>query len=105
MRWPRPRTWRKALLSVPEAARAGRLPALPGRGSSEAEQAAHNRCVAGSNPAPATSRIPRSKKSARSTGLKQRSGRSQEKEQMAKQKFERTKPHVNIGTIGHIDHG
>ena len=24
---------------------------------------------------------------------------------MAKQKFERTKPHVNIGTIGHIDHG
>jgi elongation factor Tu len=26
-------------------------------------------------------------------------------EKMAKQKFERTKPHVNIGTIGHIDHG
>ena len=24
---------------------------------------------------------------------------------MAKKKFERTKPHVNIGTIGHIDHG
>src|SRR6201987_3591930 len=24
---------------------------------------------------------------------------------MAKQKFERTKPHVNVGTIGHIDHG
>ena len=24
---------------------------------------------------------------------------------MAKQKFERTKPHVNIGTIGHVDHG
>jgi elongation factor Tu len=24
---------------------------------------------------------------------------------MAKAKFERTKPHVNIGTIGHIDHG
>ena len=24
---------------------------------------------------------------------------------MAKQKYERTKPHVNIGTIGHIDHG
>ena len=24
---------------------------------------------------------------------------------MAKQKFDRTKPHVNIGTIGHIDHG
>src|SRR5438067_13761329 len=24
---------------------------------------------------------------------------------MGKQKFERTKPHVNIGTIGHVDHG
>jgi elongation factor Tu len=24
---------------------------------------------------------------------------------VAKAKFERTKPHVNIGTIGHIDHG
>jgi elongation factor Tu len=24
---------------------------------------------------------------------------------MAKAKFERSKPHVNIGTIGHIDHG
>ncbi len=24
---------------------------------------------------------------------------------MAKQKFERTKPHVIIGTIGHVDHG
>jgi elongation factor Tu len=24
---------------------------------------------------------------------------------MAKQKFDRTKPHVNVGTIGHIDHG
>ena len=24
---------------------------------------------------------------------------------MSKKKFERTKPHVNIGTIGHIDHG
>ena len=24
---------------------------------------------------------------------------------MAKQKFERTKTHINIGTIGHVDHG
>ena len=24
---------------------------------------------------------------------------------MAKQKFERTKPHMNVGTMGHIDHG
>jgi len=28
-----------------------------------------------------------------------------EKDKMAKQKFERTKPHVNVGTIGHVDHG
>ncbi|MGA7413571.1 MAG: GTP-binding protein, partial [Bryobacteraceae bacterium] len=24
---------------------------------------------------------------------------------MAKEKFDRSKPHINIGTIGHIDHG
>ena len=24
---------------------------------------------------------------------------------MAKEKFDRTKPHCNVGTIGHIDHG
>ena len=24
---------------------------------------------------------------------------------MAREKFERVKPHVNIGTIGHVDHG
>ena len=24
---------------------------------------------------------------------------------MAKEKFARTKPHVNVGTIGHVDHG
>ncbi|MBI5188803.1 MAG: elongation factor Tu, partial [Nitrospirae bacterium] len=24
---------------------------------------------------------------------------------MAKAKFERVKPHVNVGTIGHVDHG
>ncbi|MBL4903429.1 MAG: 50S ribosome-binding GTPase, partial [Desulfocapsa sp.] len=24
---------------------------------------------------------------------------------MSKEKFERTKPHVNVGTVGHIDHG
>ena len=24
---------------------------------------------------------------------------------MAKEKFERTKPHVNVGTMGHVDHG
>jgi len=30
---------------------------------------------------------------------------TQETREMAKQKFERTKPHVNVGTIGHVDHG
>ncbi|HIE09837.1 MAG TPA: elongation factor Tu, partial [Armatimonadetes bacterium] len=24
---------------------------------------------------------------------------------MAREKFERVKPHVNVGTIGHVDHG
>ncbi|MDO6565204.1 elongation factor Tu, partial [Amphritea sp. 1_MG-2023] len=24
---------------------------------------------------------------------------------MAKEQFERNKPHVNVGTIGHVDHG
>ncbi|HEY4662132.1 MAG TPA: GTP-binding protein, partial [Candidatus Humimicrobiaceae bacterium] len=24
---------------------------------------------------------------------------------MAKEKFQRTKPHINVGTIGHVDHG
>src|SRR5271157_3793254 len=28
-----------------------------------------------------------------------------EQRAMAKAKFERTKPHVNVGTIGHVDHG
>jgi hypothetical protein len=27
------------------------------------------------------------------------------KKKMARDKFERTKPHINIGTIGHVDHG
>ena len=30
---------------------------------------------------------------------------TQEEEKMAKAHYERTKPHVNIGTIGHVDHG
>jgi len=28
-----------------------------------------------------------------------------QEDQMAKEKFERTKPHMNVGTIGHVDHG
>src|SRR5688572_23213006 len=30
---------------------------------------------------------------------------TQEGARVAKQKFERTKPHINVGTIGHVDHG
>ncbi|ERJ84664.1 translation elongation factor Tu [Peptostreptococcaceae bacterium oral taxon 113 str. W5053] len=37
--------------------------------------------------------------------LKEGKKRFQGGKKMAKQKFERTKPHVNIGTIGHVDHG
>src|SRR5213075_1582086 len=37
-------------------------------------------------------------------GTPDRAG-AREQTTMAKKKFERTKPHVNIGTIGHIDHG
>ncbi len=29
----------------------------------------------------------------------------EEREDMSKEKFERTKPHCNVGTIGHVDHG
>jgi len=32
-------------------------------------------------------------------------GTASKRKRMAKKKFERTKPHVNVGTIGHIDHG
>jgi elongation factor Tu len=35
----------------------------------------------------------------------QPSSRQQSLRPMAKAKFERTKPHVNVGTIGHVDHG
>ncbi len=35
----------------------------------------------------------------------QTKNKTKEKKLMAREKFERTKPHVNIGTIGHVDHG
>ena len=49
--------------------------------------------VTGSNPVVGSSKTKILKKVQRSS------------ETMAKEKFERTKPHVNIGTIGHVDHG
>src|SRR5512132_2768774 len=36
---------------------------------------------------------------------RKRSSRSNEDRIMAKEKFSRAKPHVNVGTIGHVDHG
>src|SRR3989449_272236 len=41
----------------------------------------------------------------RTGSLKNTDQRPKEHPHMAKQKFERTKPHVNVGTIGHVDHG
>src|SRR3954470_20902843 len=41
----------------------------------------------------------------RNSSRSPRSSRKPGAAKMAKKKFERTKPHVNIGTIGHIDHG
>jgi translation elongation factor EF-G len=38
-------------------------------------------------------------------GFRKRSSQEEDREVMAKEKFNRTKPHVNVGTIGHIDHG
>src|SRR5204862_4113945 len=35
----------------------------------------------------------------------QRRDRNPEELRMSKEKFQRTKPHVNVGTIGHVDHG
>jgi len=32
-------------------------------------------------------------------------GNNDERRAMSKSKFERNKPHVNVGTIGHVDHG
>ena len=37
--------------------------------------------------------------------IKQEIGPTRRRQIMAKSKFERTKPHVNVGTIGHVDHG
>src|SRR5690606_14831612 len=60
----------------------------------------HNRGVAGSSPATATHRDP----SIRARGATLRTSEETIRP-MAKAKIERTKPHLNIGTIGHIDHG
>jgi elongation factor Tu len=37
--------------------------------------------------------------------LKSKRNSREEEKKMAKEKFERNKPHVNVGTIGHVDHG
>src|SRR5665809_172340 len=47
------------------------------------------------------------RRSCRATSQRKDPGQTSTRRQspMGKQKFERTKPHVNVGTIGHIDHG
>ncbi len=47
------------------------------------------------------------RRSCRATSQRKDQGQTSTRRQspMGKQKFERTKPHVNVGTIGHIDHG
>src|SRR5437763_9583269 len=50
-------------------------------------------------------RHPSPPRSPSKTVLLKTAGPKQRKEGMGKQKFERTKPHLNVGTIGHIDHG
>src|SRR5205807_8210860 len=56
------------------------------------------------------SRSPSRKRSSRRRGANKGDSSSREsahegRKAMGKKKFERNKPHVNIGTIGHIDHG
>jgi len=45
------------------------------------------------------------KKKKSSTGWPRRQLNQGTSKEMAKEKFERNKPHVNVGTIGHVDHG
>ncbi len=63
---------------------------------------------AGSNPAPSTSLDCMHGRAGRCTSVLCRTS-TKKKERgtvhMAKEKFERIKPHVNVGTIGHVDHG
>src|SRR5215212_7269419 len=46
-----------------------------------------------------------SRSRARSSPRRRARSKGEDGGHMAKQKFERTKPHLNVGTIGHIDHG
>src|SRR5829696_8215792 len=50
-------------------------------------------------------RMRRSRSRARSSPSRRARSKGEDGGHMAKQKFERTKPHLNVGTIGHIDHG
>ena len=78
--------------SIPVPGSRGRLSlSRQGGGNSTVESRSSKAMVAGSNP------VPRSKNS----GVRFQP----QAMAMAKEKFERTKPHLNIGTIGHIDHG
>ncbi len=56
-------------------------------------------------PAPAGTRSAHHRTAPSEPATDERRVSTQERSAMAKEKFERTKPHLNIGTIGHIDHG
>ncbi len=61
--------------------------------------------VIGSSPIVGSSFLQRFYQDYKSFEVKNLNGKSGGKVKMAKEKFERTKPHCNIGTIGHVDHG
>src|SRR6188768_3270672 len=61
--------------------------------------APHSRCSS------TATRMRRSRSRARSSPKRRARSKGEDGGHMAKQKFERTKPHLNVGTIGHIDHG
>src|SRR3954463_8092208 len=68
------------------------------RSRSRSRRRSSSECAASSRNHPATARSNHARRDPSD-------GQRTETEQMAKEKFERNKPHLNIGTMGHIDHG
>src|SRR6478735_1206542 len=68
------------------------------RSRSRSRRRSSSECAASSRNHSATARSNHARRDASG-------GQRTETEEMAKEKFERTKPHLNIGTMGHIDHG
>src|SRR6476661_7754130 len=68
------------------------------RSRSRSRRRSSSECAASSRNHSATARSNQARRDASG-------GQRTETEEMAKEKFERNKPHLNIGTMGHIDHG